>query len=235
MCEKEAVTLTASDIEDATYFWNGPASFISSEQNPTIDQLKLENGGAYNVVSSFFGCKSFPAFTEVTVLPLPNIGLPESKIFCPRDSFLTLNSGEFFSYEWNEGSTQANLIVEREGIYWVEVAGENGCFNQDSVEVMEVCLPLVYFPSVITLNPSNAQNGFFVPVIQDVFDGEVTIYDRWGNLIFFTNDLTKGWNGTFEGKECAIGVYVYHFSFTGFDLDSQVKNYQKVGTVTLVK
>ncbi len=235
MCEKESVTLTASDIADASYLWSGPASFSSTQQNPMIDQLKLENGGAYNVVSSFFGCKSFPAFTEVTVLPLPYIGLPENKIFCPRDSFLTLIAGDFLSYEWNDGSTQANLIVEKQGIYWVEVAGENGCFNQDSIEVIEVCLPLVYFPSVISLNASNAQNGSFVPIVQDVFEGELSIFDRWGNLIFFTNDLNKGWNGTFEGKECATGVYVYHFSFTGFDLDSQVKKYQKVGTVTLVK
>jgi gliding motility-associated-like protein len=38
---------------------------------------------------------------------------------------------------------------------------------------------------------------------------ELHIYDRWGNLVFYTTDMNQAWNGTFEGQAAKNDVYVF--------------------------
>jgi gliding motility-associated-like protein len=46
-------------------------------------------------------------------------------------------------------------------------------------------------------------------VSRDLLIYELFIHDKWGKLIFHTDDINKGWDGTFKGKECPPGVYLY--------------------------
>jgi hypothetical protein len=60
----------------------------------------------------------------------------------------------------------------------------------------------------------------------------MTIYNRWGDKMFETNDANLGWNGkTANGVECQEGVYVYHVVITSFE----DKEYIFDGTVTLLR
>jgi len=57
------------------------------------------------------------------------------------------------------------------------------------------------------------------------------IYDRWGNRLFFTNDLTIGWNGTAGGQLCDEGTYVYEINIR----DNFNKAHTYIGNVTLLR
>ena len=57
------------------------------------------------------------------------------------------------------------------------------------------------------------------------------VYDRWGEKVFETSDLTKGWDGTFRGQPCEPGVYDYHLQVTCLGM----KRYFKKGNVTLLR
>jgi gliding motility-associated-like protein len=60
---------------------------------------------------------------------------------------------------------------------------------------------------------------------------EFTIYNRWGNVVFQSNDITKGWDGTFKGKAQPIDSYVYTITvmtYKGFKLS-------KKGSVLLIR
>ena len=57
------------------------------------------------------------------------------------------------------------------------------------------------------------------------------IYDRWGELVFSTKTQDKGWDGNFNGKKAASGVYVYKLRATFTDGDS----FSKSGDITLVR
>ena len=59
------------------------------------------------------------------------------------------------------------------------------------------------------------------------------IFDRWGNMIFLTDDSTKGWDGRAnQGKEIAqVDVYVWRVELK----DNQGKKHKYIGTVTIVK
>ena len=56
------------------------------------------------------------------------------------------------------------------------------------------------------------------------------IYNRWGQLIFETNDINEGWDGTKNGNPCNIGVYVWAIYYEGGEGEITNK-----GTVTLVR
>jgi gliding motility-associated-like protein len=59
----------------------------------------------------------------------------------------------------------------------------------------------------------------------------MTIFNRWGELIFESNDINQKWNGTYEGKICQEGIYVYHIIYKGIN-----RGYQDIyGKILLIK
>jgi gliding motility-associated-like protein len=63
-------------------------------------------------------------------------------------------------------------------------------------------------------------------------DFEFSIFDRWGTLIFKTNDLQKGWDGTSRGKPVPNDVYVYKINFK---MKENKEFISKVGHVSLLR
>ena len=55
------------------------------------------------------------------------------------------------------------------------------------------------------------------------------IFDRWGEKLFSSKDITQGWKGTFKSQPCEVAVYVYKIAYKGLD----GKKYNKTGHITL--
>lgn len=87
-------------------------------------------------------------------------------------------------------------------------------------------------PSAFSPN-SDGHNEIFRPLPVDCFkDMDFSIYNRWGNLLFSTTDVTKGWDGSsVKEKECSEGVYFYTLKATFMD-ETLI---EKKGTVTLMR
>ncbi|MEA2106252.1 MAG: PKD domain-containing protein [Bacteroidota bacterium] len=66
----------------------------------------------------------------------------------------------------------------------------------------------IAFPNAFTPNEDGI-NDVFKPVAKGVVEYELLIYNRWGELIFETNNLEMGWNGKVGGKEAKSDVYVW--------------------------
>jgi gliding motility-associated-like protein len=67
----------------------------------------------------------------------------------------------------------------------------------------------VFIPNVFSPNGDGTNDLFSMRVGKDVTGIEMMIYDRWGKLVYQTNNLNKGWNGSYNGKDAEIGVYQY--------------------------
>ncbi|MFA9215436.1 MAG: T9SS type B sorting domain-containing protein, partial [Candidatus Methylacidiphilales bacterium] len=59
----------------------------------------------------------------------------------------------------------------------------------------------------------------------------LTIYNRWGQLIFTSNDVNKGWDGTFDGNPCQQDVYYYVVDYKTTDNEAK----QLKGNFTLLR
>ena len=113
------------------------------------------------------------------------------------------------------------------------VAYEVGGNSATSVSNVKCVIfgPEVYAPNAFTPN-NDGRNEEFKVYVPNLRNGELTIYDRWGELIFRTSDPNgTGWDGTFKGRAVQEGVYVYVISGSGVD----GTGFTRSGTVTLIR
>lgn len=100
------------------------------------------------------------------------------------------------------GSNLLCLVVEN--IY--------GCYDTSCVEVFVSDESLVYVPNAFVPD-NNGLNDVFKPIISNVVEYDFKIFNRWGQVVFNTKEINKGWDGTFLGAKCPIGVYNYRIVY----------------------
>ncbi|MET0243928.1 MAG: gliding motility-associated C-terminal domain-containing protein, partial [Flavitalea sp.] len=137
----------------------------------------------------------------------------------------------FASYNWSNGTTMNRLIIRNAGRYTLEVKDADGCIGSDTILVStRQCLMDVYIPNAFTPN-RDGKNDVFKPVTFGTpLSYRLTIYNRWGQMIFDTTDSSKGWDGYINGVRQGNGTYAYTLSY-------QIEGFEpmlKKGTVTLI-
>jgi gliding motility-associated-like protein len=143
--------------------------------------------------------------------------------------------------EWNTvgtvGAVDSQFVDEVTNInmpeYCYRVVGYQR-HNDNIISVSnQVCLQTqmkVYVPNAFT--PTNdGRNETFSAKGIFVFQYDMKIYDRWGELVFETNDINKGWDGYFHGRKCQQDVYIYEIFAKG----SGGQTFSKKGNVTLLR
>ncbi len=117
--------------------------------------------------------------------------------------------------------------------YTLIVTDVNGCTDADTVTVI-VDIPCnsgeLYIPNAFSPN-ADLHNDLFVISGGCIKVYDLKIYDRWGEKVFESDDITKSWDGTFHGKAFTSAVFVYHLNIVKMD-DTIV---EKKGNVTLIK
>lgn len=111
--------------------------------------------------------------------------------------------------------------------YQLTAVGATGCPSTLSVrvEVMET----LYIPSAFTPNGDGLNDAWLIPNITSFPRCEVAVYNRWGELVFFSKGYTQPWDGTYQQEPVETGVYTYQIS-TG----SSVLRTTYRGSVTVI-
>lgn len=134
-------------------------------------------------------------------------------------------------YTWSTGEITPYILVQKEGWYGVTIENGNLCSSSDSIMMID-CSMYFDMPNAFTPN-SDGINDYFRPVTQaekvDLFN--MKIYSRWGQQIFETRDVSKGWDGTINGSVAPTGVYRYILAYS--NLSGETKTQE--GLVTLLR
>ena len=77
----------------------------------------------------------------------------------------------------------------------------------------------------------STNNDIFFPYTAGVTDFQFAIFDRWGEQVFESLDVKKGWDGYYKGKLCEQGVYVWK----AYIKMNNGKEFNKTGDVTLLR
>jgi gliding motility-associated-like protein len=85
---------------------------------------------------------------------------------------------------------------------------ENGCAAQDNVTIEVFVDTLLWIPNAFSPN-GDGENDVFRIFGKSIKTIEFKIFNRWGELMFYTTDPNQGWDGTYKGKPMVPGVYVY--------------------------
>ncbi len=226
ICEGNTIELVASGAY--TYSWT-PFNTLSSPFGQTVTAFP-DMPTTYTVTgTSIYGCEN-NASIFIDVVPLPVVNLGNSSDYCLGDPVL-LHAGynDTIDYIWQDGSHGQYYNVILAGLYWV-VADNGYCSVSDTVYIgycTEVWIPNAFTPGEDALN-----SYFLAKASTELKEFKIQIFNRWGDLIFESNDIRKGWDGTFKGDVCPVDVYVYKCSYLGMSSDKEVVKY---GTVTLVQ
>ncbi|HZF99507.1 MAG TPA: choice-of-anchor L domain-containing protein [Chitinophagales bacterium] len=176
------------------------------------------------VVTDANGCKD-TASTNVNVYPDPFITVSGPHLIYKGES-VTLNATGGAAYIWQPDST-LQLASTAEPIatppfttnYTVMITTENGCIYLRDVLVLVQGETFVIAPNAFSPN-GDGTNDRFNFIARGIFTLQnFSIFDRWGELVFRTDDADLGWDGTFKGNNAELGVYVYMIE--GIDVNNQ--------------
>jgi len=144
------------------------------------------------------------------------------------------------TYSWNNGATTQTIEVSLFGTYTVLInTPEDACDITKTIYVNEVidnCDPIIDIPNAFSPN-GDGFNDNLVIVGAAIVGFEIRIYNRWGELVYQSNDVgvinnpALGWDGKLNNEDQEMGAYVYQLSATG----GSGKTIQLQGNITLVR
>ena len=207
-----------------SYLWNdGTTQRIKAASVP----------GTYAVTTtSRDGCKASDTVHITTTLPSPGNFLPADTLLCRYSKIDLRPVKEFKSYSWNNNVMAKTTTVSTTGLYWLEVTDSNGCKGRDTILVNpKDCLNGFFIPSAFTPNNDGKNDEFKPMLFGNAVRYDLTIYNRWGQLIFQSTELLKGWNGQLNGKLADTGGYIW---ICKYQIEGESPKIEK-GTVMLIR
>ncbi len=222
LCFPDTLTLTASPGA-VSYLWQDGST------NQTFDAMAP---GTYFVDVTFGNCHAYD--TVMLSQKYLNINLlPDTAWFCEGENVevkVNLNNA---TYLWSTGNT-AQFATFNTVTTASVIASQAGCLALDTIDIKEViCYCNIYVPNSFTPN-NDEKNEWFRPVMCNSIDTYTfQIFNRWGQEIFTTSDLTKGWDGKHSGTDAPEGVYTYQITYDSWAVFENEKTVR--GQVNLIR
>jgi gliding motility-associated-like protein len=189
-------------------------------------------------VTDNYGC-NFKSVDEVTVvMNQPVHAFAGNDTIAGMGMPLQLSGSGGVSYLWSpahflNNSTLQNpvTVLQNDTRFYLTVTDKYGCTGTSSVFVKVFKGPTFYVPNAFTPNGDGLNDVFkaIAPGIKQVYYFQV--FNRWGQLMFNTQNITNGWDGTFKGVLQPAAVYVWVIK--GVDLAG--KFVELKGSVTLIR
>jgi gliding motility-associated-like protein len=246
-CAPMCVDLTDQSLGNGgiinNWLWNIQGQIPIASQNPNVC---FNSAGAYDVtltVTTTNGCSAtltIPDYINVSPVPVASfIYTPQTIMELHPDVTFASNSIGATSWLWDFGdgafSNTENPIhpYADTGIFCITLLVTN---NAGCADTTVGCLYIqpeysLYIPNAFTVN-GDGLNEMWQLYGRGVTKLEVRIFDRWGEEIYFFDDLEKGWPGTKQnGSVCKQDVYVFRVVAT----DPSNNEHTILGRVTLLK
>lgn len=222
LCGTGTVVLDATTPTVDTYIWNDGLA--------TGPQLTVTTSGTYwvNVLTgACFGRDS----VNVTFIPQPTVDLGPDLSACSGDTVTIAPFAQDAGYLWHDGSTGSAYSTTTSELVWLQLT-QGPCTAADTVLVtIAPCTAVVELPNVFTPNGDGHNDQFQPIVLQGVSSLLLSIYNRWGQLVYETKGPQFAWDGrTGAGMAVSDGVYYWTLTYNGASGPGE-----QHGTVTLLR
>jgi gliding motility-associated-like protein len=206
----------------STYTW---------QDGSTNATFNVTQQGLYTVTVTRAGC-STTDFINVDFDENPVFTLGPDPAICPGQSLvLSTNLTDLgLIYTWQDGSTNPTFTVTQTGVYFVDV--ENDCGITRSTVTAKQGACKIYMPSIFTPNSDGANDIYKAGGGEYVSKYALSIFNRWGQKVFESTNISKGWDGKLNTKPQPTGTYVYNVVYTDPTTNKEVK---LKGTLMLIR
>ncbi|MFT4062849.1 MAG: PKD domain-containing protein [Edaphocola sp.] len=242
LCLNDTLALANASSNGTGYSWSfGTGQGTSSDMNPSY---KFSQPGTYTVrliVTNPNSCnKADTATKQITVLNAPTAAFTYTPLTAQTNTATTFvnQSIDAVRYEWSfgdgTGSTETNPVHSflRSGNFSVCLTAYNGIGCPDKVckTVYADVIALADVPTAFSPNGDGNNDVLYVRGF-NIADMDFRVYNRWGQLVFSSQDQSIGWDGTYNGKAQEMEVYAFTLKVNFLDGTSM----NKQGNVTLLR
>jgi gliding motility-associated-like protein len=206
ICPGATITLNGTNPDAISYLWN------DGDPNPV---KQVSQSGKYKLAVMDKYCQRvYTASVNVNTTGLPVINLGRDTTLCVGETLtLRAEGGGITSARWDDGTYGPTRTVSSAGTYTVTVSNDCGTANDDITVSVVQCEPKPVVPNAFSPN-GDGRNDVFRPVVRgQMFDYQLRIFNRWGELIFLSEDAHKGWDGKYKGVPVEVGTYVWWLSY----------------------
>ena len=171
---------------------------------------------------------------NITIIPNPELYITkDAEDFCAAGHVtLTANSTvPDADFQWNTGETSQSITISTHGTYTV-IADNQGCTGTANITI-PICPCEVWVPNAFSPNKDDVNDVFLPQVSNTLASYELMIFDRWGKMIFRTEDVNEPWDGTVKGARSPSNVFTYVIYYTCMSAPDHKE--RKVGSVTIVR
>ncbi len=256
ICSGEKLDIRiSSDSTGVVYGWVAVTSDVTGATNKTgsvIGDTLFYSGATsgtvtYAIIGTKNGCSSPPIYVTVNVNPAPTsvstITLSADPTVVEEGSSSTLGvtitpyiPGVLFNWIPTESLSCTDcpdpIATPLEDTwYTVKVTTPEGCNMKDSIFIKyKIKCGEIYVPNIFSPNQDGSNDGFKVysRCLQSI---QLSVFDRWGNRVFYSDKVGESWDGTFNNKPMNSGTYIYRATVSL--IDGTVEDLK--GTVTLVR
>ena len=226
-CEPLSITYTPiSNGSNDQYLWYFEDGTSSTVVSPSITYTT----GIYSTtlhITDQYGCQiDTMSIKDVTVFPKPIADfVPTPSVVSNIEPIVTFNNlsigATFYQWNFNDPFSNSNLSNDVNPVHYYEKPGEyevalfvmNEYDCRDSIyKKIEVGYDFsVFIPNVFTPDGDGLNDEFNIKGI-GISDKDflMRIFNRWGQKIYETEDISKGWDGSYDGKVCEDGQYIYY-------------------------
>jgi len=209
-----------------TYSGAGTDSLFISNANPIMNNYQ------YRCLVKIRCDTIFSSASTLTVFPTPSGFLPPDTSICTYGSLTLYAPAGFTGYLWYDGSGNRTTTLTKAGTYWLRVTDQQNCTGKDSITISSKdCSKGFFIPTAFTPN-RDRKNDLFRPLLfGNVKKYKFTIYNRWGQVMFQTNDMNKGWDGIYAGKDQGPNVFIW---LCDYEFEGEKEKLEK-GFVVLIR
>lgn len=212
-------TLKIGNTDAQKYVWN---------TNDTTAQKTVNQAGKYWVIKTNGLCQNTDTF-NITEKAVPEIKAVKDTIVCfEQVAQILLDAGQFKSYVWKPTNETSRIIYSKAPqVYLLQVTDSNNCQISKQIIVTNDCPEKVFIPNAFSPNSDGLNDVFTITTNTILTDFEMQIFNRWGILVFSTNNQLQGW----DGKNATPDVYVVQITYKTKNKGEQMLN----GNVTLLR
>ena len=233
-------SINGVEIATMEYTFSNGFDFTSSDLNPL--SATFPYAGVFDLgltVTSIYGCvytAQLPSIIEVTSLPIAGFTISKNPATWFETTIQTndISVGNISSYVWssvgasNLTSNGNNAFISYpEGITGnyeisLKVTDSEGCIDS-TILTMEIVPDIIFYaPNSFTPDDDeHNQSWFFYIEGIDFANFNLQIYNRWGRVIWETNDVKAKWDGYYNGLKVQAGSYPWKASFKALDNDDK--------------
>lgn len=224
-CNGTVVGISATGAD--SYSWTGPDNYSSTDVSNSIFDATADNEGYYYVTGTDTeGCSDMDSVFVTVVTDVPADASANDTVLCPGETLILTGSGGV-SYTWSgpnnyssndEVAILPSIGIAQSGQYVLTIVDQNGCLGYDTANVqVEGITDCIFIPNLVTPNFDNQNDDWDVTGLDKYENVAVSIFNRWGNLVYQSSPYDVPWNGevnagtTIDGQNGLVPVGTYFY------------------------